>query len=245
MRCMRSMSFSVTVRAGARSGPRLPLLAATVRTSSRGGSMSSCTAPRTRISCPRMCAYRAQGTRPGRNRTVPSRRHSPSGQGRDPPPPGVRALRRWFPRKGGARCFTPRRLSSLVPPGRRGRVGELPASARADMCVPWRVFADRELIEQLAADRSLEQAAERRDAAWDRRCGAGDARRRSGLRRRRRGRDRASGRRRFSRRRRLRHQLRRAAARATADGSRARQSRRSAGDESRRECLLAAATAAR
>jgi len=34
---------------------------------------------------------------------------------------------------------------------------ELPASARADMRVPARVFADRELIGQIAADRSLEQ----------------------------------------------------------------------------------------
>ena len=36
-------------------------------------------------------------------------------------------------------------------------VWELPAAARADMRVPARVFADRELIEQIAADRSLEQ----------------------------------------------------------------------------------------
>jgi tRNA-splicing ligase RtcB len=36
-------------------------------------------------------------------------------------------------------------------------VWELPASARADMRVPARVFADRELIGQIAADRSLEQ----------------------------------------------------------------------------------------
>ena len=34
---------------------------------------------------------------------------------------------------------------------------ELPASARVDMRVPARVFADRELIGQIAADRSLEQ----------------------------------------------------------------------------------------
>jgi tRNA-splicing ligase RtcB (3'-phosphate/5'-hydroxy nucleic acid ligase) len=34
---------------------------------------------------------------------------------------------------------------------------ELPAEARADMRVPARVFADRELIGQIAADRSLEQ----------------------------------------------------------------------------------------
>ena len=36
-------------------------------------------------------------------------------------------------------------------------VWELPAGARADMRVPARVFADRELIEQIATDRSLEQ----------------------------------------------------------------------------------------
>jgi tRNA-splicing ligase RtcB (3'-phosphate/5'-hydroxy nucleic acid ligase) len=36
-------------------------------------------------------------------------------------------------------------------------VWELPAEARADMRVPARVFADRELIGQIAADRSLEQ----------------------------------------------------------------------------------------
>src|SRR5512142_3336883 len=36
-------------------------------------------------------------------------------------------------------------------------VWEIPASARADMRVPARVFADRELIGQIAADRSLEQ----------------------------------------------------------------------------------------
>ncbi len=42
-----------------------------------------------------------------------------------------------------------------------GRVGEveweLPAGARADMNVPARVFADEELIREIAADRSLEQ----------------------------------------------------------------------------------------
>jgi len=36
-------------------------------------------------------------------------------------------------------------------------VWELPARARADMRVPARVFADRELIDQIATDRSLEQ----------------------------------------------------------------------------------------
>ena len=36
-------------------------------------------------------------------------------------------------------------------------VWELAADARADMRVPARVFADRELIGQIAADRSLEQ----------------------------------------------------------------------------------------
>jgi tRNA-splicing ligase RtcB (3'-phosphate/5'-hydroxy nucleic acid ligase) len=36
-------------------------------------------------------------------------------------------------------------------------IWELPAAARADMRVPVRVFADRELIGQIAADRSLEQ----------------------------------------------------------------------------------------
>jgi hypothetical protein len=36
-------------------------------------------------------------------------------------------------------------------------VWELPAEARTDMGVPARVFADRELIGQIAADRSLEQ----------------------------------------------------------------------------------------
>ena len=34
---------------------------------------------------------------------------------------------------------------------------EIPATARADMRVPARVFADRELLEQIAGDRSLEQ----------------------------------------------------------------------------------------
>jgi len=38
-----------------------------------------------------------------------------------------------------------------------GVVWELPADAPADMRVPARVFADRELIGQIAADRSLEQ----------------------------------------------------------------------------------------
>jgi len=38
-------------------------------------------------------------------------------------------------------------------------VWELPASARADMRVPARVFADRELIGEISADRSLEQLA--------------------------------------------------------------------------------------
>jgi hypothetical protein len=33
---------------------------------------------------------------------------------------------------------------------------ELPAGARSDMRVPARVFADHELIAQIAADRSLE-----------------------------------------------------------------------------------------
>src|SRR5512140_2914981 len=36
-------------------------------------------------------------------------------------------------------------------------VWELPRAARGDMRVPARVFADRELIGQIAADRSLEQ----------------------------------------------------------------------------------------
>ncbi len=36
-------------------------------------------------------------------------------------------------------------------------VWELPVEARGDMRVPARVFADRELIGQIAADRSLEQ----------------------------------------------------------------------------------------
>jgi len=36
-------------------------------------------------------------------------------------------------------------------------VWEIPASARADMRVPARVFADRELLKQIALDRSLEQ----------------------------------------------------------------------------------------
>ncbi len=36
-------------------------------------------------------------------------------------------------------------------------VWELPAAARGDMRVPARVFADRESIGQIAADRSLEQ----------------------------------------------------------------------------------------
>ena len=34
---------------------------------------------------------------------------------------------------------------------------EIPAEARADMRVPARVFADEELLEQIAGDRSLEQ----------------------------------------------------------------------------------------
>ncbi|HYB23500.1 MAG TPA: RtcB family protein [Solirubrobacteraceae bacterium] len=53
----------------------------------------------------------------------------------------------------------PERLST--PAGELQRVAsnvwELPASARADMRVPARVFADRELLEQIAGDRSLEQ----------------------------------------------------------------------------------------
>ena len=36
-------------------------------------------------------------------------------------------------------------------------VWELSSDARADMRVPARVFADRELIEQIASDHSLEQ----------------------------------------------------------------------------------------
>ena len=54
-------------------------------------------------------------------------------------------------------------MSELVQAGVRGFrqvdevVWELPAAARADMRVPARVFADRELIGQIAADRSLEQ----------------------------------------------------------------------------------------
>ena len=49
------------------------------------------------------------------------------------------------------------------PVGELRRVGqalwEIPASARADMRVPARVFADRGLLEQIAGDRSLEQLA--------------------------------------------------------------------------------------
>jgi tRNA-splicing ligase RtcB (3'-phosphate/5'-hydroxy nucleic acid ligase) len=54
-------------------------------------------------------------------------------------------------------------MSELARAGVRGFrqvdevVWELPAGARADMRVPARVFADRELIGQIAADRSLEQ----------------------------------------------------------------------------------------
>ncbi len=54
-------------------------------------------------------------------------------------------------------------MSELAQAGVRGFrqvnevVWELPAGARADMRVPARVFADRELIGQIAADRSLEQ----------------------------------------------------------------------------------------
>jgi tRNA-splicing ligase RtcB len=54
-------------------------------------------------------------------------------------------------------------MSSLAQAGARGFrqvdevVWEMPAQARADMRVPARVFADRELIGQIAADRSLEQ----------------------------------------------------------------------------------------
>lgn len=54
-------------------------------------------------------------------------------------------------------------MSELAQAGVRGFhqvdevVWELAAEARADMRVPARVFADRELIEQIAADRSLEQ----------------------------------------------------------------------------------------
>ena len=92
------------------------------------------------------------------------------------------------------------------------------------MRVPARVFADAELLEAILADRSLEQLAERRDAARDRGGGARDARHPPGLRlpgRRRRG-DGAPGRGRLARRRRLRHQLRRAAARPAADRAGAR-----------------------
>jgi tRNA-splicing ligase RtcB (3'-phosphate/5'-hydroxy nucleic acid ligase) len=54
-------------------------------------------------------------------------------------------------------------MSEVAHPGVRGFhqvdevVWELPAEARADMRVPARVFADRELLGQIAADRSLEQ----------------------------------------------------------------------------------------
>jgi len=54
-------------------------------------------------------------------------------------------------------------MSEVVQAGVRGFhqvdgvVWELPAGARAHMRVPARVFADRELIGQIAADRSLEQ----------------------------------------------------------------------------------------
>jgi hypothetical protein len=61
-------------------------------------------------------------------------------------------------------------------------VWELPAGARADMRVPARVFADRELIGQIATDRSLEQlqnVATLPGITWG---GAGDARYPSGLR---------------------------------------------------------------
>jgi hypothetical protein len=39
----------------------------------------------------------------------------------------------------------------------RATLWEIPAASRADMCVPARVFADRELLEAIKADRALEQ----------------------------------------------------------------------------------------
>ena len=100
---------------------------------------------------------------------------------------------------------------------------ELPASARDDMRVPARVFADARSSRRSRAT-SARAAPERRDAAGHRRRGARDAGHPPGLRlpgRRRRGHG-APGRRRLARRRRLRHQLRRAAARPAADGGGAR-----------------------
>ena len=55
---------------------------------------------------------------------------------------------------------------------RRDASGRSPPRRGPDMRVPARVFADEELLDAILADRSLEQLAERRDAAGDRRRGA-------------------------------------------------------------------------
>ena len=49
--------------------------------------------------------------------------------------------------------------TAMPPPLRRldANLWEIPVEARADMRVPGRVFADRELLDEIAADRSLEQ----------------------------------------------------------------------------------------
>ena len=49
---------------------------------------------------------------------------------------------------------------------------EIPSEARPDMRVPARLFADEELLAAIRRDRSLEQLAERRDAAGNRRSRA-------------------------------------------------------------------------
>ena len=92
---------------------------------------------------------------------------------------------------------------------------EIPAAAREDMRVPARIFASADLLEGDPDGPLARAAAERRDAAGDRRRGDRDARHPLGLRLpdRRRRRDRAARRRHLARRRRLRHQLRRPPAR--------------------------------
>ena len=92
---------------------------------------------------------------------------------------------------------------------------EIPTSVRADMRVPVRVFASRALLEAIGAESSLEQAVNAATLPGRGRARAGDARRPPGLRLpdRRRGRHRAAARRDLAGRHRLRHQLRRAAAR--------------------------------
>ena len=85
-------------------------------------------------------------------------RGNPAIWSRPPPTTGSSSN---LPRRASARGWCS--MSEVALAGVRGFrqvddvVWELPAAARADMTVPARVFADRELIGQIAADRPLEQ----------------------------------------------------------------------------------------